>query len=210
MSLSSAFAKTLIGVLAITNPVGAIPIFLGLCGDRDAGERRVIAGRAAMAVAIILVICIWLGSDILAFFGIGLPAFRAAGGILILLMAISMLHAHTSHASHTDEEAAAAQDKEDIAVVPLAIPLMAGPGAISLVIIDAQNAAHWLGQLYLSLGCVAVAMFIWLVLRMAEPLGRLMGITGLNIATRIMGLLLAAIGVQFIADGLVKLFPGVA
>jgi len=161
-------------------------------------------------VAIILVVCIWLGSDILSFFGIGLPAFRTAGGVLILLMAISMLHARTSHARHTDEEAVAAQDKEAIAVVPLAIPLMAGPGAISLVIIDAQNIAHWPGLLYLSLGCVAVALIIWLVLHLAEPLGRLMGITGLNITTRIMGLLLAAIGVQFIADGMLKLFPGLS
>ena len=204
------YAKTLIGVLAIINPVGAIPVFLSLCSDRTSIERKQIAGASAVAVAVVLIVATWAGEIILAFFGIGLPAFRVGGGILILLMAINMLLAKQSHARQSPEEAHEASSKENIAVVPLAIPLMAGPGAISLVIIDANQAAGWSGRVILSAGIVAVAVTVWLALRMATPIGNKLRITGLNIVTRVMGLLLAAIGVQMIAVGLVKLLPGLA
>jgi len=98
-----------------------------------------------------------------------------------------------------------AAGKEDVAVVPLAIPLMAGPGAISVVILDAHLAADWRGRLILSAMVIVVALLVWMALRLAEPIGKALGITGLNIATRIMGLILAAIGIQFMAMGLVQL-----
>ncbi len=202
------YAKNLIGVLAIVNPLGAIPIFLSLCGDRPASQRNQIARTSAAAVAIILVISIWAGDGVLKFFGIGIPAFRAGGGLLILLMAISMMHAKQSHAKQTPTEADEADSKENVAVVPLAIPLMAGPGAISLVIIDAHQLAGWSGRLFLSGGVVAVAVIIWVALRLAAPIGQKMGTTGLNISTRVMGLLLAAIGLQMLTSGLAKLLPG--
>ncbi|NIA19932.1 MAG: NAAT family transporter [Xanthomonadaceae bacterium] len=202
------YAKALIGVLAIVNPLGAIPIFLSLRGDRTPAECRRIAHMTAFSVAIILVLATWVGDAILAFFGIGIPAFRVGGGLLILLMAVNMLHAKQSHSRQSPEEADEAGNKDNIAVVPLAIPLMAGPGAISLVIVDAHQAANWTDRLIMSSGIIAVAVAVWLALRMATPIGEKLGITGLNIATRVMGLLLAAIGIQMIALGLLKLFPG--
>ncbi len=204
------YAKTLIGVLAIVNPLGAIPIFLSLCGDRPPAQRQQIARTSALAVAIILIIAIWAGDGVLKFFGIGIPAFRAGGGLLILLMAISMMHAKRSHAKQTPTEADEADTKDNVAVVPLAIPLMAGPGAISLVIIDAHQLVDWSGRLILSGGVIGVALIVWVALRLAAPIGQRMGTTGLNIATRVMGLLLAAIGFQMLTSGIAKLLPGLA
>jgi len=203
------YAKALVGMLAIVNPLGAIPVFLSLGEGRSPVERRQVARRTAIAVALILVICIWVGDLILRFFGIGIPAFRTGGGLLILLMAIAMMHARRSASKQTDEEVDEADDKEDIAVVPLAIPLLAGPGAISLVIVDA-HLMDSVGRLVFSVSVVLVALSVWLALRLATPIGDRLGITGLNIATRVMGLLLAAIAIQMIAAGLVALLPGLA
>lgn len=213
MSLSpeyTLYAKTLIGVLAIVNPLGAIPIFLSLCSGRSSTECRQVARLSAFAVAVILILTTWAGDIILEFFGIGIPAFRVGGGLLILLMAINMLHARQCHTRQSPEESEEADNSENIAVVPLALPLMAGPGAISLVIIDAHQAANWSDRLILSAVIIVVAIAVWLALHLATPIGEKLGITGLNIATRVMGLLLAAIGVQMITSGLVKLLPGLA
>jgi len=135
------YAKALIGVLAIINPLGAVPIFLSLSSDRTPAERRQIARLSAFSVGVILIAATWAGEAILHFFGIGIPAFQTGGGLLILLMAINMLHAKQSSARQSPEEATEADTKESIAVVPLALPLMAGPGAISLVIVDAHQSA---------------------------------------------------------------------
>jgi len=204
------YTKTLIGVLSIVNPLGAIPIFLSLCSDRTSSQRKQVARNSALAVAIILIIATWAGDWVLGFFGIGIPAFRTGGGLLILLMAISMMHAKQSHAKQTPSEADEADNKENIAVVPLAIPLMAGPGAISMVIIDAHQIADWTSRLILSGGIITVALIVWIALRLAAPIGQKLGTTGLNIATRVMGLLLAAIGIQMLTSGIAKLLPGLA
>jgi multiple antibiotic resistance protein len=161
-------------------------------------------------VAIILILSVWAGDALLSFFGIGLPAFRIAGGLLVLIIAIAMFGAITSTARHTDAEQAEAQAKNDIAVVPLAIPLLAGPGAISLTIVDAHQAGSWPDKLVFCLGIIGVAVIVWMVLRLAEPIGQRLGTGGLNIATRVMGLILAAMAVQFMADGMLELFPGLA
>ncbi len=204
----SLFAKSLIGMFAILNPLGVIPVFLSMRGDRSDKECHAIARTTASAVAIILILSIWGGTLILDFFGIGIPAFRTGGGLLILLMAMAMLNAKSSHAKQTPSEAEEANEKENIAVVPLAIPLLAGPGAISLVISDAHQATGATDKIILSSGVLLIAFLVWLALRLATPIGKLLGTTGLNIATRIMGLLLAAIGIQMLTSGLIKLLPG--
>ncbi len=204
------YIKALVGVLAIVNPLGAIPVFLSLSAERTITECKNIARTSAVSVAIILITAVWIGDGMLAFFGIGIPAFRTGGGLLIVLMAISMLHAKQSHSQHSPAEAVEASDKENIAVVPLAIPLMAGPGGISLVIIYAHQFANWHDRLILTAGISIVALLVWLALRLATPIGKKLGVIGLNIATRIMGLLLAAIGVQMMTAGLLILLPGLA
>ncbi len=199
--------KDFIGIFAILNPLGAIPVYLSLTAHKSLNETQAIALKTGFAVAVILVIAIWAGNALLAFFGITMPAFRIASGLLVLLVAISMFHAKTSGAIHTDNEKIEALDKEDIAVVPLAIPLLAGPGTISLVIVNANQIENWLEKLVLTLGCIILAGLVALTLQLANKLATLMGTAGINIATRIMGLLLAAMAVQFMLLGLQEAFP---
>jgi len=202
--------KFLVGLFAILNPLGAIPIFLSMAGDRRPQEMHRTALKTAIAVTVILVFSVWAGDGVLGFFGIGIPAFRIAGGLLVLLIAISMFHAKVSPARHTDAEEIEAESKLDIAVVPLAIPLLAGPGAISLVIVDVHQAASLLDKILFSVSITSIGLLVWLVLRLAEPIGERLGTAGLNIATRVMGLILAAMAVQFMVDGLIVLLPGLA
>lgn len=202
--------KYLVGIFAILNPLGAIPIYLSLMTDRRPEEMHHTALKTSVAVAAILILAVWAGDGLLVFFGIGIPAFRIAGGLLVLIIAIAMFDARTSTARHTDAEQAEAESKNDIAVVPLAIPLLAGPGAISLTIVDAHQAGSLPGKFVFCLGIAAVAAIVWLVLRLAEPIGQRLGTGGLNIATRVMGLILAAMAVQFMADGMLDLFPGLS
>lgn len=198
----------LVGIFAILNPFGAIPIYLSLTADRRPEEMHRTALKTSVAVAAILTLAAWWGDSLLSFFGIGIPAFRIAGGLLVLMIAIAMFDARISPARHTDAEQAEAAVKNDIAVVPLAIPLLAGPGSISLTIVDAHQVAGLTAKIAFSAGIFAVAAVVWLLLRLAEPIGQRLGTGGLNIATRVMGLILAAMAVQFMADGMLELFPG--
>ncbi|MFZ5522752.1 MAG: MarC family protein [Pseudomonadota bacterium] len=202
--------KYLVGIFAILNPLGAIPIYLSMMTDRRPEVMHRTAFKASVAVAVILTLAVWTGDSLLSFFGIGIPAFRIAGGLLVLLIAIAMFGAKTSPARHTDAEQAEGEAKNDIAVVPLAIPLLAGPGAISLAIVDAHQAGSLPDKIVFSAGIIVVTVIVWLVLRMAEPIGERLGTGGLNIATRVMGLILAAMAVQFMADGMLELFPGLS
>lgn len=200
--------KYMVGIFAILNPLGAIPIYLSMAADRRPEEMHRIALKASVAVAVILILAVWGGDALLSFFGIGMPAFRIAGGLLVLIIAIAMFDARTSPARHTDAEQAEAETKNDIAVVPLAIPLLAGPGSISLIIVDAHRVVNIADKLIFSLGICIVAAIVWAVLRLAEPIGERLGTGGLNISTRVMGLILASMAVQFMADGLLEIFPG--
>lgn len=200
--------KYLVGIFAILNPLGAIPIYLSLMADRRPEEMRRTALKTSVAVAVILTLAAWWGNTLLTFFGIGMPAFRIAGGLLVLIIAIAMFDARTSPARHTDAEQVEAETKNDIAVVPLAIPLLAGPGSISLIIVDAHQIVSLTDKFVFNLGVCMVAAIVWGILRLAEPIGERLGTGGLNIATRVMGLILAAMAVQFMADGLLEIFPG--
>lgn len=208
----SEYLKFFIGLIAILNPIGVIPVFINLTQQQDTIERNATARTTGMSVAIVLLVGLLAGELILNVFGISIASFRVGGGILILLMAISMMNATMSPARQTPEEARDAIMKEQVAVVPLAIPLIAGPGAISTVIVYANRAAEsqLLHQLVLGIGILLVATLIWFVFRMAEPLSRRLGRTGINVVTRIMGLIMAAIGVEFMANGLKGLFPVLA
>jgi len=204
------FVTILVGLIAIVNPLGAVPIFLSMSGKSDTQTDMRTINRTTVAVALILLLSAWTGESLLSFFSITIDAFRVGGGLLILLMGITMLHGKQSHVQHCPGEAEVLEEKEDIAVVPLAIPLMAGPGAISLVILDANKTSGWQADLFLVLAIILVAAIVWLVLLLADKLKDKMGVIGLNIAVRVMGLILAAIGVQFIADGIKNLLTGLA
>ncbi len=204
------FLKSFVAILAIVNPIGIVPIFLALTTGETPAERKHTAHISAYSVATILLLSAFAGEAILAFFGLGLPSFRVGGGILVLLMAISMLQAKQSRLRQSPSEAEYAEEKENVAVVPLAMPLMAGPGAISLAIIHGHQAISMPQKIILALSILSVALVVLISLHLAKPIGKALGVTGLNIATRIMGLILASIGVQMIALGLIKLLPGLA
>lgn len=204
------FLKSFVALMAIVNPIGIVPIFLALTASDSEKERKHTAHMSAFSVGMILLLAAFAGEAILSFFGIGLPSFRVGGGILVLLMAISMLQAKQSRVRQSPSEAEYAEEKENVAVVPLAIPLMAGPGAISLAIIHGHQAVTIPSKFMLGTSIVAVALVALVSLHLAKPIGKALGVTGLNIATRIMGLILASIGVQMIAQGLLKLLPGLA
>lgn len=206
----SLFLTSFVALLAIVNPIGIVPIFLTLTSGDSEQDRKHTAHLSALSVGIILLLAAFAGEAILGFFGLGLPSFRVGGGILVLLMAISMLQAKQSRIRQSPSEAEYAEEKENVAVVPLAIPLMAGPGAISLAIIHGHQAVNLQNKLMLAASIVAVALVALISLHLAKPIGKALGVTGLNIATRIMGLILASIGVQMIAQGLLKLLPGLA
>ncbi len=201
------YLKIFMGVVSVLNPVGAIPVFLGLTSSRSNKERKTIAGVTALSTTLILMVAAVSGEAILSFFGISISSFRVGGGILILLMAISMLHAKTSHAKHTPDEAKEAEDMESVAVVPLAIPLLAGPGSISAVIVYAHEARNLFELCALGIVILISGLIVWTMLRLAVPIGARLGTTGINIAVRLLGLLLAAIAVEFMAAGLKGLFP---
>ena len=199
--------KDLVSMFAILNPLGAIPIYLTMTANKSTGEMRHIAAKSSITVGVILIISIWAGNLLLQFFSIGMPAFRIASGVLVLVMAISMFQAKISPAIHTHAESLEAENKEGTAVVPLAIPLLAGYGAISLVIVNAEQMIYWVDKVIISLGSVFLAAVVWMILSLAVSLGKQLGKAGINTATRIMSLLLAAMALQFIANDLIALFP---
>ncbi len=206
----TAYIKIFTALLAIVNPLGIIPLFVGLTEGMEEAERKRIAGTASVTVAVVLVLATLIGKPLLNFFGVTIESFKVGGGILLLLMAISMMLAQHKQSRQTREEAEEAEEKESIAVVPIAMPLLAGPGAISTVIIYADISFRPLHIGMLILSSLLVACLTWLALRTAIPVSRMLSRTGINIAVRIMGLLLAAIAVEFIAGGLLKLLPGLA
>lgn len=164
----SIYARVVTSLLVITSSVSAIPLFLTLSQNRSQPEKRQIARVAALTVASVFIAAVFLGESVLWVFGVNLPSFRVGGGILLLLMAISMLQAEESRTRHTPEEMGEAIRKTDVAVLPLAIPLLAGPGAIRTIILYSQRARNWRETLFFVLACLLVSGVVWFSFRLAE------------------------------------------
>lgn len=197
-----------IALFAIVNPVGGVPIFVSATQGWSTGDRKRAIRTISLTVFSVLVISIFIGDKILDFFGISIPSFQVGGGILLLLMAISMMHGKQSGARQTEEEIQAAADHEATAIVPLSIPLLAGPGAISSMIIAAQQSGSLWGHVWLVAPVIVVALLVWAILMLSVRIANRLGTIGINIITRLMGLILAAMAIEFMAHGLVSLFPG--
>ena len=209
MSAFQEYLRFLVTLTAVLDPFLAVPIFLTLTASRSHASRVALVRAVAIAVFAVLAASALLGESILALMGASLAAFRVGSGLVLLLMALAMLNARAGGLRQSEEEAAEVESGEVSGVVPMAVPLLAGPGAISTTVIAAQKggAAH----LAAIIACIALAsLMTWLVLRAAEAIGGRLGTTGLNIATRLLGLLLAAFAIQTMAEGLKELFPGLA
>ena len=202
------YSRFFIALLAILDPFAAVPIFVALATKLDVAAKKSAANAAAFTVFLVLTIAALSGEVLLTILGTSLDAVRVGGGIVLLLMALSMLNAEVSAVQKTEEEMNEAADKKGIGVVPIGLPLLAGPGAISTTVIQSQRSDNPLHTVVI-IGCIlAVCLAVWVSLRLAEPIGRKLGVTGLNILNRLLGLLLAAVAVQIMANGLRGLFPG--
>jgi multiple antibiotic resistance protein len=206
--------KPLITLLAIVNPLAIVPFFIHYTQgfSRDLRRRTVLV--ASFTAFVVIAASALLGLQILAFFGISLASFQVGGGMLLLTSALNMLNAQPAEAKRDGGEMAEGAQKAamgaSIAVVPLAIPLLTGPATISTVVIYAEQAQTVL-QVALLVGYgVVIALATAVCLSLAEVIARVLGRTGINVMTRLMGLILAALAVEVMALGLTKLFPALA
>jgi multiple antibiotic resistance protein len=191
---------TFTSVLFIVDPIAVIPTYLVITQDEVPAQRAVTARRACIAAALILVVFTLGGRLIFQLLGITLPAFRIAGGLILWLVAMDMLHGERK-TQESAPEISEGRAKEDVAITPLAMPMLAGPGAISTIMVLAGQ-AQTPTRLVVVYASILVTMFIaWLTLRAAERLAVRLGQTGIRVMTRLMGLLLAAIAVQFVVTG---------
>ena len=206
--------KPLVTLLAIVNPLAIVPFFIHYTQGFSRKQRQRTVNTAAVTAFVVIAISALLGLQILDFFSISLASFRVGGGMLLLLSAMNMLNAQPAEAkSNTDELADGAEKAamgSSIAVVPLTIPLLTGPAAMSTVVIYAEKAtSFWQLTALVGYG-VVIALATFVCFTLAEPIARVLGKTGINVMTRLMGLILAALAVEVMADGLQKLFPVLA
>ena len=206
--------KPLITLLAIVNPLAIVPFFIHYTQGFSAGQRRRTVLVSSFSAFVVIAISALLGVQLLDFFGISIASFQVGGGMLLMISSLSMLNAQPAEHKTTDEEIRAAEVKASlgasIAVVPLTIPLLTGPATMSTVVIYADKTTH-LWQLLVLVGYgVVIALATALAFSLAQPIARVLGKSGINIMTRLMGLILAALAVEVMADGLTKLFPVLA
>jgi multiple antibiotic resistance protein len=199
---------TFTAILFVVDPFAAVPIFLAItAGDRE-DKRRHMARRAAIATLVTLTLFALAGGAVFRLFGISLGAFEIAGGIMLLLMAIDMMRATPSRTRSTEEEQRESADKDDVAIVPMAVPMLAGPGAIATVMVLMRRAEWRVGPTIIVLASIAVTCVItWLVLRTAVRAQRFIKKTTLHVLERVMGLLLAAVAIEFMIGGLRDVWP---
>jgi multiple antibiotic resistance protein len=206
----SGYARFFVTLTAVLDPFLAVPIFLAVTARRGGAERARLVNAVTVTVFLVLSGSALFGEQLLLLVGASLSAFRVGGGLVLLLMALAMLNAQAGGVRQSEDEARELRSGEPLSgIVPLAVPLLAGPGAISTTILAAQagGSVHFAAIV----ACILlVCALTWATLRMAAPIGARLGTTGLNIATRLLGLLLAALAIQTMAEGLRQLFPGLA
>ncbi|MGC9421646.1 YchE family NAAT transporter [Vibrio sp.] len=204
------FLQFFLGLVAAVNPVGIMPVFVSLTSHMTAEEKNKTAATANIAVAVILITALLGGQVLLDMFSISLDSFRVAGGLLLISIAFSMMSGKLGEDKQNKQEKSAHISREQIGIVPIAMPLMAGPGAISSTIVYSARYPGILDTVGIALTIAVFSLSSWLLFRSAPYIIRILGQTGINVITRIMGLILAALGVEFIANGLRSLFPGLA
>jgi multiple antibiotic resistance protein len=188
-------------LFAIVDPFAALPVFLALTANDTATRRKRVAIRASVTTLAVLSLFAVGGQVIFRFFGITIPAFKIAGGIILFTVALDMLRANPSKTKTSAEETEEGVAKEDVGVLPVGIPLLSGPGAIASATVLSDRAHDLPHHAALLVAILLIAVLTWLTLRFADPVARVLGKTGLNLITRIMGLMLAATAAQFVVDG---------
>ena len=201
--------KPLIALLAIVNPIGVVPFFLAFTQGCSKAERLRIARVSSTAAFFVIAISALAGLKIIEFFGISIASFQVGGGTLLLISSLQMLNAQQAESKPSDiQEGTEKVDAgSSIAVVPLTIPLLTGPATISTMVIYAQRTRHWWELGVLVAYGVVIAAAVWLAFRASGRIAKVLGKTGINVMTRLMGLILAAMAVELLSEGLIQLFP---
>ncbi len=204
--------KPLIALLAIVNPIGVVPFFISFTQGFSREQRRRTIRVSAFTAFLVVALSALAGIKIIEFFGISIASFQVGGGTLLLISALQMLNAQPAESKPGDvaEGTEKAHAGASIAVVPLTIPLLTGPATISTMVIYAERTRHW-WQLAVLVGYgVVVGVATLLAFSAAGRIAKLLGSTGINVMTRLMGLILAALAVEIMAEGMVQLFPVLA
>lgn len=199
--------KFAVMLLSILNPIGALPVFLGFTRMKKNLNIRKVSNSTAIATSLTILISLFLGQNILGFFGISISSFTIGGGILLFTIALSMISAHQSDSKINSDEIESVDFEREIGIIPLAIPLLSGPGAISTCIIQAKSFTttyHWIGAVVVVVG---IGFVIKYMLMFAREIGLKLGQIGINVMTRIMGLLLLATSIEMIASGIKEMLP---
>jgi len=202
MSLVEFATLSFVSIFVIVDPVALPPVFLAMTGGHSQRDQMRMARLACVITAVVLLLFALFGQEILRLFHISLPAFQIAGGLILLIVALDMLQARRPAMRDTPEEEAAGAAKDDIAITPLAVPIMAGPGAITAVVLLSAQAADLTARAIVIGNVVIVSLVSFLILRTAIVSAALFHTITLRVITRLMGLILAAISVQFILDGI--------
>ena len=203
-------AISLSSIFFIVDPLGTAPIFLAITEGKSAAERKRTAFRASLVTFMILLVFAFVGEWILKLLRVTISSFQIAGGILIFTIALSMLQARRSRAKSTPQEEHEKQEGEDVAIFPLAIPMLSGPAAITTVMVLINLSTSPLHRMLVILAIALTSLFCYLILRASGRLLNLLGQTGINVLTRLMGLLLAVISVQLVIDGIKAAFLGIS
>jgi multiple antibiotic resistance protein len=194
-------------LVSIVDPFAALPMFLALTGGQDVLQRRRTARVSSFTCFTVLAVFAVAGTFIFSFFSITIPAFKIAGGILLFGVGLEMMRGKQSDTKGNPEEKAEAAAKTDIAIIPMGLPLLSGPGAIATVMVLVGKATSLPQRLGAYAAIVAVSALTWVILGSAEFVARVLGRTGINLIGRVMGLILAATAVQFVIDGAHEAFP---
>jgi len=197
-------------LIVIINPLMVTSVFITLTANATPAAKQAIIRRTSLTAFIVLLVFAVSGTLIFKFFSITIGAFQIAGGIILFSVAMGMLHARTSRTKQTPEEMDEAMSREDIAVVPLAIPIVSGPGAITTVVVLSGETRAIPNIAILFLAIVVAMVIVFVMLRNADRVQNFMGLAGLNITTRLMGLVLAAVAVQFVIHGVESVLPELA
>jgi multiple antibiotic resistance protein len=201
--------STLTTLFLVVDPPAAVPIFISMTASDPPAHKRRTAKRAAVATGIILAAFAALGTALFAILGISQGAFRIAGGVLLFLLAVDMLRAQRSRQRTSPEEEAEGAERPDVSIFPLAIPMLAGPGATSTVMVLVSRTSTLWQHAVVHLAIASTALASYFVLRGASVVERRLGQTGMNVLQRVMGLVLAATAVQFVVDGVGAVLPSV-
>ena len=209
MIATAALTSFIAALFSMMNPIGNLGVVAGITQGRTPAQGRRIAWICAFAVAVTLLIVTWTGVYVLHFFGISVESLRAAGGVIILLIGLNMLFNRSDH-NQSAKELDDAANQTSIAIVPMTIPLVAGPGTMATVLVAAQQHHSVLNKIEISIVCAMMAALTGLLFSFAAPISKKIGESGMGVVTRVMGMILAAIAMGMLTDALKALLPGLA